>query len=327
MINKTLTRRGFIQKTLAASVVLTGLSSFQSCSGYNARGLPTIPFGKTGVRIPRITIGLGSRFCSVADEDKGLEILNYALDNGIYYWDTANSYRDGNTGVVSEERLGKILKDRRSEVFLSTKIASRDPDEAMRQVEGSLKRLQTDKVDNLMIHSVGDVADADNITRNGGVMQLIYRLKEEGVTRFVGFTSHSNAEAMRLMIERGDFDTVLFALNQYNEYSQDRQGIVMPAAREKEMGILLMKVIRPKEFVAGITPSELIRFSLSLDGGSGICLGMDSVDIVKSNIELLRNFSPMTEEEMTEIASALSPYFNNKNLEWNLPGYLDGHWG
>ena len=322
-----LTRRDFIQKTVAAGVVLTGLSSFQSCSGYNAKGLPTVPFGRTGVRIPRISIGLGSRFCSVGDEDKGLEILTHALDNGIYYWDTANSYIDRGTDVISEERIGKILKNRRDEIFLSTKIGSRDSDEAVRQVEASLKRLQTDHLDNLMIHSVGSVEDVDNITKSGGVYDLISRLKEEGVTRFIGFSSHSNADAMKLMIERGDFDDVLFAMNQYNDYSQNRQETAIPAALEKGMGVLLMKVVRPRETVAGIDASQLIRYALSLEGPSGLVLGMDSVEVVKANLDMMHNFLPMDAYEMDAVASQLSPFFDNKNQEWALPGYRDGHWG
>lgn len=327
MRKQALSRRDFIQKTLAAGVALTGLSSFQSCTGYDAKGLPTVPFGKTGIRIPRITIGLGSRYCSVADEDSGLEIINYALDNGIFYWDTANGYMDRRTNVVSEERIGKVLKGRRDEVFLSTKVASRDYDEAMRQVETSLERLQTDHFDNLMIHSVGSVEDVDNITKKGGVIDLVNRLKEEKVTRFIGFSGHSEAEALRLMVERGNFDTVLMALNQYNNYSQDRQELVIPAAREKGLGILLMKVIRPKETVAGLSSAELIRFALSLDGADGLVLGMESIEVVKNNLELMRTFSPMTEAEKAAFASNLSPYFRGKDLEWSLPGYRDGHWG
>lgn len=328
MDKKSFTRRDFLQKTLAAGVALSGLYSFQSCSrNYNPKGLPTARFGKTGVNIPRITMGLGSRFCSVGDEEKSLEILTYSLDNGIFYWDTAYSYQDRNVNVISEERAGKILKDRRNEVFLSTKVQSRDRDEAMRQVETSLKRLQTDKLDNLMIHSVGNPADVDNITRKGGVYELVQSLKEQGVTRFTGFSTHSNDEAMRLLIERGDFDTVLYAMNYHGNHADDREKIAFTAAREKDMGMMLMKVVRPKETVPGVRVNDLIRFGLSLDGPAAMTVGMESVDIVRTNIEQLRNFTPMTAEEKSRMASALTPFFRSPDLEWKKPGYRDGHWG
>lgn len=327
MENKFITRRGFLQKTLATGVALTGLSSFSTPNGFDPKGLPTVAFGKTGVRIPRISIGLGSRFCAVSDEDEAQEILAYALDNGIYYWDTANSYMNRNLGVVSEERIGKVLKNRRKEVFLSTKIAAREPDEAQRQVEASLNRLQTDYLDNLMIHSVSTVEDVDGLSRKGGIIDMVTRLKEEGVTRNIGFSGHSNAGAMKLMMDRGDFDDVLFAMNQYGDYSQDRQETIIPAALEKNLGVLLMKVVRPKETVSGISANDLIRFALSVDGPSALVLGMDSLDIVKSNIEILKNFTPMTAAERSAMLSSLSPFFTGRDLEWVKPDYRDGHWG
>lgn len=322
-----LTRRGFIQKWLGAGITLAGLASFKEKAVFDSKGLPTVAFGKTGIRIPRIAIGLGSRFCSVTDENDSLGILEYALDNGIYYWDTANSYIDRSNGVVSEERIGKILKHRRSEVFLSTKVASRDAGEAARQFEASLKRLQTGYVDNLMIHDVSTVEDVEIITRKGGVLDLINRLQEKGLTRYIGFSGHAGAGAKKLMIERGDFDNVLFAMNQWGNFSENREELIMPAANERGLGIMLMKVVRPKETVSGISAPELIRFALSMEGPSGLVLGMDSIDVVKSNIEVMRNFTPMTAAEKSRVASALSPFFRGENIEWSNHGYRDGYWG
>jgi uncharacterized protein len=322
-----LTRRGFLQKTLAAGAAVAGLSSFKNSAAYDPKGLPTVAFGRTGIRIPRIGIGLGSRFCAVADENESLSILSYALDNGIYYWDTANSYMDHGNGVVSEERIGKILKHRRKEIFLSTKVASRDAGEAARQFETSLGRLQTDHVDNLMIHDVSTIEDVGRITQKGGVLDLINNLKEKGLTRFIGFSGHAGAEAKKLLIERGNFDNVLFAMNQFGDYSQSREELVLPAANEKGLGILLMKVVRPKETVPGVSAGDLVRFALSLEGPSGLVLGMDSIGVVRSNIELMRNFTPMTSTEKANMAVKLAPFFRGSKLEWSNPGYRDGYWG
>ena len=160
---------------------------------FDSKGIPTRILGKTGIQVPIIGIGTGSRFCSVYDEDKALGILTYALDHGLYYWDTAHDYQ--NDKVISEERVGKILKARRKEVFLATKVSARKADEAKQQIEESLKRLQTDYIDVLQIHSIKSVKDAKEVVKRGGVLDVVQSLKEQGVAKFIGFTGHSSAEA------------------------------------------------------------------------------------------------------------------------------------
>jgi predicted aldo/keto reductase-like oxidoreductase len=279
--------------------------------------------GKTGVVIPRIAIGLGSRFLNIKTLDEALEMCSYALDNGLYYWDTAHSYVNTETGAISEERLGHIVKSRRNEIFLSTKIASREPEKAKAEIEESLKRLQTDHVDMLKIHAVETEDEAAGICRKGGVLDVVSRCKEEGITRFIGFSGHGNALALKDMVDTGRFDSMLFAMNHYTT-GQDRQGTIIPAAKAKGMGIMLMKSVRPKETIQGINPEDLVRYALSLDGPSGIAVGMDSKKVVDSNLKILRNFRPMDKVEMQKFALVLAPYFRHENLEWMKPGYKDG---
>jgi predicted aldo/keto reductase-like oxidoreductase len=246
--------------------------------------------------------------------EEALEMCNYGLDNGLYYWDTAHSYVNTATGAISEERLGHIVKDRRREIFLSTKIAERDPEKAKAEVELSLKRLQTDHLDMLKIHAVESMEEVNNICRKDGVLDLFSRLKEEGVTRFIGFSGHGNAMALKAMIETGRFDSMLFAMNHYDANKENRQGTLIPAAKERGMGIMLMKTVRPKETINGIDPAELVRFALSLEGPSGIAVGMDSKKVVDSNLNILRNFKPMNAEEKLKYAMMLTPYFRHENL-------------
>ena len=335
-MRKNYSRRKFIERTLGAGAAIAGakiafsdtFASGSSVKGiknqYDPKGLPTAVLGKTGVVIPRMAIGLGSRFLNIANLDEALEMCNFALDNGLYYWDTAHSYVNETTGAVSEERLGHIIKDRRREIFLSTKIASRDPEVAKAQIEESLKRLQTDHVDMLKIHSVESPEDVISICKKGGVLDLVTKMKEQGVTRFIGFSGHGNAEALKSMAETGRFDSMLFAMNHYGDNKENRQGSLIPAAKQKGMGIMLMKSVRPKETIQGINTAELVRFALSLDGPDGVVVGMDSKKIVESNLNLLRNFKPMNSEEKTKYAIVLSPYFRHENLEWMRSGYHDG---
>ena len=320
-------RRAFIKQCLTGSVAVAGLSCKNLFVGkkgkvYDPQGLPTRVLGKTGVRIPLIVVGCGSRFCTVQELEKSVEILNYALNHGFYYWDTAHDYVYNN--VVSEERLGLVLKDRREEVFLSTKVGERTYDGAMRHFEESLKRLQTDRLDLLQIHLIRSLEDVENICAEDGVLKALRKLKDEKATRFIGFSGHLSAEAMMEMLNRYDFDTMLIALNHYQERQGDFEKQAVPAAAEKKMGILAMKAIRPRETVKGLAADDLIRYALSLKHIDAAVIGTDSLDVLKKNIELVRNFKKMTPEEMKKIGVDLEPVFAGHNLPWMDPGYTDG---
>jgi predicted aldo/keto reductase-like oxidoreductase len=330
-----LSRRKFIRSALGTGLIVAGSGLLPSWAiartksqktNYNSRGLPTAVLGKTGVSIPRIACGLGSRFCSIEKTDDALRLLNYALDNGLYYWDTAWAYENTNLGITSEERLGEVIKSRRDEIFLSTKVTSRDPEEAMRQIETSLKRLKTDHLDMLKIHDVQTPSDVDVISAKGNLINILLRMKEQGLTRFIGFSGHTEAAALKLMAEKGIFDSMLMAMNHYGGNKEQRQELVIPAAKTQKMGVMLMKVVRPRETVKELDPKDLIRYALSLNGPDGIILGMDSLDVVNSNLEILRNFKPMEETRMKEIALQLTPFYNHQNLPWMTPGYHDGNW-
>jgi len=336
-MRKGYSRRSFLKSTISAGIAVAGAQlafseehrsekrTMTVKNQYDPKGLPTAMLGKTGVVIPRIAIGLGSRFLNIKTLDEALEMCSYALDNGLYYWDTAHSYVNTETGAISEERLGHIIKNRRKEIFLSTKIAERDLEKAKAEVELSLKRLQTDHLDMMKIHAIESMEEVNRICKTGGVLDLFSKLKEEGVTRFIGFSGHGNAQALMAMLETGRFDSMLFAMNHYDGNKENRQGTLIPAAKERGMGIMLMKTVRPKETIKGIDVAELVRFALSLEGPSGIAVGMDSKKVVDSNLNLLRNFKPMNSNEIQKYAMLLSPYFRHENLEWMKKGYRDGY--
>ncbi|HBE40438.1 MAG TPA: aldo/keto reductase [Bacteroidales bacterium] len=332
-MKRNYSRRKFIRQTLGAGLVIAGADialTQTSCSGlrnkYDPKGLPTAVLGKTGVVIPRIAIGLGSRFLTIKTLDEAIEMCNYALDNGLYYWDTAHTYVNNESGAISEERLGHIIKDRRNEIFLSTKIAARDTEGAKAQIELSLKRLQTDHFDMMKIHSIASREDVNEICKTGGILDLFSKMKEEGVTKFIGFSGHGNAQALKMMIDTGRFDSMLFAMNHYAGPTDTRQELLIPAAKERGIGVMLMKAVRPKETIEGVSVPELIRFALSLEGPDGVAVGMDSKNVVDSNLNILRNFKPMDAAEKIKYAELLSPYFRHENLPWMKAGYHDGCW-
>lgn len=327
MKDKPIQRRDFL-KTCMTSAAALGALSFKGrvparpVTNYDAKGLPTVVYGRTGATVPRMAVGCGSRFCNVKDPEKSVELLNLALDHGFYYWDTAHDYVFND--VVSEERLGLVLKHRRKEVFLATKVGERTYDGAMRHIEESLQRLKTDHLEILRIHSIQSLEDVEKISAKDGVLQAIQKMKDEKVARFISFSGHSDAEAMAAMVNRHEFDTMLIALNHYQERKGDMENHVIPEAARKNMGIMVMKVIRPRETVESLSPDDLIRYALSLEKPHVAVIGMDSLEVVKKNRELLMNFSPMNPDEMEKIKGALSPLFASRNLSWMRPGYNDG---
>jgi predicted aldo/keto reductase-like oxidoreductase len=248
MKNNRLARREFLKRCLASTAALGGLSLGGSPArpvptapalggGYDPKGLPTRPLGKTGVSVPIIGMGSGSRFCRILDSDKSVEVLTHALNSGLYHWDTAHDYVF--EGVNSEERLGLALKDRRREVFLSTKVGERTYDGAMRHLEESLKRLQTDRLDIYQIHSVDSMEVVEAVGAKGGALEALHKVKDQKVTRLIGFTGHSSAEAMTAMVNRYDFDTMLIALNHHNEAKGNMEKGAIPAAT-KGLGVMII---------------------------------------------------------------------------------------
>ena len=319
-------RRDFL-KTVAAAAALpslkeAALAGSGSLTAFDAKDLPTVTLGKTGAVVPRIGIGLGSRFCAVEEEDKAQAILEAALASGFYYWDTAGNYT--NKSIVSEERIGRVLERRRKEVFLATKFEERTYDGVMRQLEQSLKRLRTDHLDLYQVHLVASMADLDTLGLKGGALDALRKIKDEKIARFIGFSGHSDAAAMAEAARRHEFDTMLIALNHYEERRGDLEGGAIPAAAAKKMGVMIIKSVRPRETVAGLAASDLIRYALSLPLVHSAVVGTDGIDIVRKNAALLRDFKPLSPEEMSRLTVKLEPFFAGASLPWMRPGYRDG---
>lgn len=317
-----ITRRDFIKTSgvVSAGIVLSPTLAYTS-GDFESKGLPTTLLGKTGVRIPRMILGLGSRFMGI-DEDKGLEILETAFKSGLYYWDTASIYK--NNQQFSEERIGKILTPIRNKIFLSTKVSVRNADEAKRTVEASLKKLNTDYIDLYQIHSIINEADVKQLGAKDGVLPVLQKYREEGVIRHIGFTGHTSASAMKLAAEMYDFDTMLIALNHQQKGKEAFEEQPVPFAAKKGMGVLAMKVIRPRETVKGLSPNDLIKYALSLKEVTAAVIGIDGLEVLQKNIETIKNFEPLSEQRMNELHVALDPFYKSKDLPWMQAGYFDG---
>ena len=204
-MTETISRRRFLEATtLAAAATAVG--------AVHAQGpLPQRRFGRSGLQVSVLAFGCGSRFLMYRDEQDAAAVLNHAIDSGITYVDTAVGYGNGE----SERRVGLVMKTRRNDVRLATKIpeSARDRDGALRVVEASLKRLQTDHLDVIHVHSLSDAADLARIEAPDGVLKALYQLRDQKVTRCVGITSHTDGAVMARAIEHNDLDAVQMAMN------------------------------------------------------------------------------------------------------------------
>src|SRR5499433_510154 len=281
--------------------------------------LPTRTLGRTGAKVSILAFGCGSRFLMYRDEDSASAILNRAIDLGITYLDTAYAYGDGQ----SETRVGKVMATRRKEVWLATKIPDRTRDEFMRRLEGSLKRLQTDHVDLLHIHSLGRGEDLAKIEAPDGALKGLLEARDQKMARAIGMTSHTSGEVMAQAIQKHDLDCVQMALNASR--NGRFEGLALPVAKKKNLGVIAMKVTG-QEFLLGSAAGKadinsLLRYSMSLPVTTAV-VGMPRLEMLEHNVELARNFSALGEQEMDKLRQQLSP--STEGLEKRLVGHLDG---
>lgn len=323
----SISRRRFLESAAAGALI----ASASGAEAEKKTALPVRTLGRTGARVSILAMGGGSRFLSYSDEDKALEALNLALDSGITYMDTAYAYGNG----LSETRVGKVMKTRRKDVFLATKVPERNGDKARAIVEGSLKRLQTDQVDLVHIHMLTTEEDLANIEAKDGVLNTLMKMRDEKLTRFIGITCHTDPFVLKTALERHDFDCTQMALNAalvgmktgkggmvINEESKPSfQTVALPVAVKKNMGIIAMKVFAADGLAGQAPPEKLLYYSLSLPVSLAV-VGMPKLNLIEENTRMARGFKRMSKPEMDELSGALSGK-NKAALDLYLKNHVD----
>ena len=307
-----LSRRQFIQAAAVGAAVAPGLGAGAAVA---AGTLPKRPFGKTGLEISILGFGSGSRFLMYKDDDEALAALTKALELGITYIDTAHNYGNGK----SEERIGKILPQWRDKVTVATKLAGRSGDEARRQLELSLKRLNTDHLDVVHIHALSGPEDLAKIEAPDGVLKALYKARDEKVVRAVGISCHAAPATLKTALERHDLDATQMALNAAMARMADGKGGMkatpmghegfeeqaLPVAVKKGLGIIAMKVFAQEQILADAPVEKLLAYSLSLPV-SLASLGMPKPEHIERNIELARAFVPMPDDERRRLSDSIA---------------------
>jgi aryl-alcohol dehydrogenase-like predicted oxidoreductase len=295
-----MTRRTFV-KLAAAAGVAASVAPAWAAEVKNDMLYRTL--GRTGEKIS--ALGLGGYHIGIqSDESESLRLVRTAVDRGITFLDNCWDYNDG----ISELRMGKALQDGyRSRAFLMSKIDGQTKAAAARQIDESLKRLQTDHVDLMQFHEVIRPGDPDKIFAPGGSAEAMLAAKQAGKIRYIGFTGHKDPAIHLKMLHTAaahDFrlDAVQMPLNVMDAHFKSFEQQVLPELVKAGIGVLGMKSLGFGAILQSntVTAIECLHYALNLPT-STVITGMDSVEILEQGLTAVRSFKPLTPDEVAAL--------------------------
>jgi aryl-alcohol dehydrogenase-like predicted oxidoreductase len=307
MTQKT-TRRTFLTTSVAVAGGIIGsaglkqnLTSASRDQPPSTTAMPERVLGSTGVRVPIFGLGgAGQTPLSWENREKdAVAIIQRALELGIRYFDTAADYGP------SEDNLGKVLPAHRDRIFLASKTDKRDRDGAWKQLERSLKRLNTDHLDLWQLHHVSYKEELDKIFSKDGAAKALEEAKAQKLVRFVGITGHHEPDIIVEGLRRYPFDITLICINAADKH-HPRPFIptVLPVAREKNIGVIAMKIpAYGRLFKPGVLDGmhQAMGYTLSQPGVHCCVIAAETVAQLESNVEVARAFQPLTETALRDI--------------------------
>ena len=327
-------RRSFLTSLAAGTstlVVGSGTAMAASTGGPSDKLGTLLPLRKLGRTGEKVTmLGIGGYHLGWTTEKDAEEIIEASLEGGIRFFDSAESYQDGE----SERRYGKYLVPKyREQVFLMTKTQGRDAKTAREHLEGSLRRLNTDYLDLWQIHSIMDPGDVDNRLDNG-VLEVVMKAKEEGKVRYIGFTGHSNPEAHLRMLERtadsDPFDTCQMPVNVIDPSYHSFIDQVTPILRKRNIGLLAMKTLADGRFFGmkpmrdrvvwrtddPAIPSRLsirdaLDFAWSLPIGV-LITGAENASLVREKVAFAKAFTGLDETARLDLVARVADLADGK---------------
>jgi len=266
--------------------------------------MPVRTLGRTGVKVSLIGLGgwhLGFKFI---DEELSTRIIRTAIDNGINFMDNCWDYNDG----ASEERMGRALKDGyRERVFLMTKIDGRTKKDAAKQLDESLKRMQTDHIDLVQHHEILRFEDPHRIFADEGANAALIEAREAGKISFIGFTGHKDPRIHKYMLEVAtengfQFDTVQMPLNVMDAHYRSFEKIVLPDLVKQNIGVLAMKTLANGTILESktVTAIECLQYAMNLPT-SVVITGCESMEDLEQALTAARTFKPMSDEQVKGI--------------------------
>ena len=313
-------RRNFIKTTTLAAPIMSLFPADLSAIIRKTKPgkIEKRSLGRTGEMLSMI--GFGGIVVRDATPAEASALVKLAIDSGINYFDVAPSYGD------AEVKLGPALESYRKDVFLACKTGERTKAGARKELDQSLKNLRTDHFDLYQHHAVTSLEDVDTILSPGGAMETFLEARKEGKIRFIGFSAHSVEAAMALM-DRFDFDTILFPFNFATWHSGNFGPQVLARAKEKGMGILALKAMAKGPWQKGadrskfpkcwyeplVTPEEIkmgLSFTLSHPVTAAVPPG--EAELFKIALDLRNDLKPLKKADIIAIkekAAAGVPLF------------------
>ncbi|MBN2410488.1 aldo/keto reductase [candidate division KSB1 bacterium] len=342
-----ITRRNFVKQASLAISTASGLPLLSNCTsgtnspetvsdenkGFNDKdnfggnhpprhtnegGIARRVLGKTGLNVSLLAFGGGSLFM-LSDEKDSESMLVRAVEAGINFYDTSWDYGDGQ----SEVRFGNVLNQYRDQVYVSTKLDTRDSDGAKQQFDGCLSRLKMDYVDVLMMHAI---SKGDKLsTIENGVYKEMVKFKNEGTAKFIGFSVmlEEDLPVAKSLIDNLDIDVVLGIVNPLSHFGNCE--LLVRFLKEKNIGLLGMKVIRDL-LDKQTTASELINYALDRDHVSSTIISHQDINKLEENISIVTEYSTTTgiPRDWGALEEKYKLYAQTHTPVWALPGYRDG---
>ncbi len=284
----------------------------------SASGMPYRTLGSTGERVSAIGLGGWHIGLKKVSEKLSLRIVRTAIDRGINFMDNSWDYNEGK----SEIRMGKALRDGyRDKVFLMTKIDGRSQKEAAKQLDQSLKRLKTDRIDLVQHHEILRYEDPYRIFDKEGANAALLKAKKAGKIRYIGFTGHKDPhihlQMLQVAREYGfKFDTAQMPLNVMDAHFRSFAKLVVPELVKQGIGVLGMKpmangiILKSKT----VTPIECLHYAMSLPT-SVVITGIDSMKILDQALEAAATFRPLSAESLAGLLAKTEKAAAHGNFE------------
>ena len=295
------TRRRFLE---VAAATMMSASFVQPTFAETKNRIPYRILGRTGEKVSAIGIGGYHLARPGLEEEESIRIVRSALDEGINFLDNCWDYNGGE----SEIRMGRALRDGyRQKAFLMSKIDGRDKTTATNQINESLKRLQTDRIDLLQCHEVIRESDPDRIFAAGGALEAVQQARKAGKVRYIGFTGHKSPEIHLKMLATASshqftFDTVQMPLNAMDHHFSSFETEVLPVLTRENIGVLGMKPMGDHFILQSktVTATECLHYSMNLPT-SVVITGCDSLPILQQALDAARSFQPMSNEQVATL--------------------------
>jgi aryl-alcohol dehydrogenase-like predicted oxidoreductase len=301
-----MTRRTFVKLAVASGAVLSAAPLW---AAEVKNDMLYRPLGRTGEKVS--ALGLGGYHIGIQDDEAdSIRLVRTALDRGVTFLDNCWDYNGG----VSEERMGRALRDGyRNRAFLMSKIDGQTKAAAARQIDESLKRLQTDHVDLMQFHEVIRPGDPDKIFAPGGSAEAMLEAKKAGKVRYIGFTGHKDPAIHLKMLKVAaahefQLDAAQMPLNVMDAHFRSFEHQVVPELVKAGLGVLGMKSLGFGAILRSntVTAIECLHYALNLPT-STVITGMDSLKILEQGLEAVRTFKPLTETEVAALLAKTAP--------------------